>query len=60
MTKSKMIEKLAKEITDNLKNIAIHELPEGKEYNVIEYDLEFSFKVDGQLVKHTQGAYIGK
>lgn len=60
MTKSKMIEKLAKEITDNLKNIAIHELPEGEEYDITEYELEFSFKVDGKLVTHTQGAYIGK
>lgn len=60
MTKSKMIEKLAKEITNNLKNIAIHELPEGKEYNISEFELGFKFEVDGKLLVHTVGAYIGE
>ena len=38
MTKSEMIEKLVKDITDGLRNITMHELPEGKEYDIYEYN----------------------
>lgn len=38
MTKSEMIEKLVKEITDGLRNITMHELPERKEYDIYEYN----------------------
>ena len=60
MTKKEMLEKLIKELTDDLRNITIHELPEGKEYNISEFELGFKFEVDGKLLVHTVGAYIGK
>lgn len=60
MTKNEMIEKLVKEITDHLRNITIHELPEGKKYDISEYELEFNFEVDEKLLIHTVGAYIGE
>lgn len=60
MTKNEMIEKLVKELTDGLRNITIHELPEGEYYNISEFELGFEFEVDGKLLVHTVGAYIGE
>ena len=60
MTKKEMLEKLIKELTDDIRNITIHELPEGEEDNISEFELEFEFEVDGKLLIHTVGAYIGE
>lgn len=46
-------------IGNNALNRALNSLEE-KGYNISEFELEFEFEVDGKLLVHTVGSYIGE